>query len=91
MPVERFESLTLEEFDKRLEASNDRLQQELVEAQAHAKEWEALVIRKERFSRRLDQILSEIECEESEIAALKKRLRPARKHAQRRSASPVTQ
>lgn len=91
MPVERFEPLTPEEFDKRLEASNERLQQELAEAQAYAEQWEALVAHKERFSRRLDQILSEIEREESEIATLEKRLRPPRKTARQRSASSLPQ
>ena len=31
MPVERFEALTPEEFDKRLEANNERLRLELLE------------------------------------------------------------
>ena len=89
MPIERFEPLTPAEFDKRLEASNDRLQQELAEAQDRVQKLEALIARKENFSRRLDQMLREIEREENEIAAMEKGVRPARTSTRRRSASTM--
>jgi len=52
---------------------------------------EELIARKENFSRRMDQILSEIEREENEIAAMEKGVRPARTASRRRSASTMPQ
>ena len=70
--------MTLEEFDKRLEAANERLRLELAEAQERVRGLEELLARKEAFYRRLQQILLEIERDESEITALENRLRPRR-------------
>ena len=91
MPVQRFEALTPEEFDKRLESSNDRLQQELAEARKRVERLETLIARKENFSRRLDQILREIEGEENEIAALEASIRPIRAATPRRSTRALPQ
>lgn len=83
MPVERFEPLTPEEFDQRLEASNERLRLELIEAEERLRKREIIVARKEPMLRYLDQTLADIEREENEIAALEKELpsphRPARR------------
>ncbi len=62
------ETISLEEFDRRIESNNERLRQELAEAQERVQRLEALLARKEVFSQRLTQILTEIECEENEIA-----------------------
>jgi len=76
LPIQ--DSMTLEEFDKRLEASNDRLRQEIAEAQERARGFEELLARKEAFYKRLQQIHLEIERDELEIKALENQLRPRR-------------
>lgn len=70
MAGRRLVTITPEEFDKRLEKSNERLRQELAAAQERIQKLEALVIRKERFNQRLTELIAEIEREESEIKAL---------------------
>jgi hypothetical protein len=78
------ETITREEFDKRLGKNNERLQHELVEARERVQRLEALVARKEDFAQRLGQVLAEIEREESEIASLEKGLRTTRSTARQR-------
>ena len=73
------DTISAEEFDRRLGKSNERLRQELSEAQQRVQRLEELVSRKEAFSKRLDQILYEVEREEKEIAALERGLRSSRK------------
>ena len=78
MAANKQETVTLETFDKRLDANNARLRQELVATQARVQQLEALIARKADFNQRLTQVLTEIEREENEIAALEKGLRPVR-------------
>ena len=78
MAIPKRETITREEFDRRLDASNVRLRQELAEALERVQRLEALLARKEVFVQRLDQMLIEIEREEKEIAALEKGLRSPR-------------
>lgn len=86
MTTEIKETITAEEFDKRLDNSNDRLRHELTEVQERVRRLETLIARKEVFTHRLTQILTEIELEEAEIAVLERGLlRPRR--AVSRSAS----
>ena len=73
----RLENITREAFDRRLDASNERLRQELRETQERVQQWETLIARKEAFSRKLDQILTDIERDENEIAEQERKLRPA--------------
>jgi predicted RNase H-like nuclease (RuvC/YqgF family) len=84
------ETISPEEFDRRLAASNERKQREVEEATMRVHQLEALIARKEVFVQRLDQMLAEIECAESEIAVLEKGLpasRPAQ-HARTERATP---
>ncbi len=87
MAVKKHDTMTLEEFDRRLEQNNARLQQELVEAQDRVAKLEALIARKQAFSQRLTQILTEIEREENEIATMEKGVRPPRKTSRQRAAA----
>ena len=82
------ETITREEFDKRLDASNERRRQELAEAEERAQRLEALIARKEIFVQRLEQVLIEIEREENEIAALEKGVRSPRAAARCPSPEP---
>lgn len=82
------ETMTHEEFDRRLDKSNGRLRQELAEAQERVQKLEALIARKEVFAQRLAQVLTEIEREENEIAALEKGLRAPRTTIRRRPPTP---
>jgi chromosome segregation ATPase len=85
MPAEHLETITLEQFNQRLDASNESLRQQLAEAQARVQRLEALIARKELFAQRLTQMLAEIEREEGEIADLEKDLRPSRAPKRRRT------
>ena len=92
MPVERFEALTPEEFEKRLEANNERLRLELLELEERQRKREDIIARKEAMLQRLEQTLADIEREENEIAAMEKELPPLRRKGRRRQpASPVLQ
>lgn len=91
MPAKRFVPLTPEEFDKRLEASNERKMVEILELQERIRQWEALIARKEAFLARLDQTIAEIEREDQEIAAIEKELPPLRGKSRRPSVSSVRQ
>ena len=84
------ETISPKEFDDRLDRSNERLRQELMEAQQRVQRLESLIARKETFSKRLDQVLLEIEREEAEIAALESGLRSRRKPARQPSSSLQT-
>jgi hypothetical protein len=84
MATSKLETISLEEFDRRLDAGNERLRQESAEAQERVQRLEALIARKEIFSQRLTQILTEIEREENEIATLEKGLYSPRAAACRR-------
>ena len=75
MATSKLETITHEEFEKRLDTNNERLRQELVEAQERVQRLELLVARKESFALHLTHVLTEIEREEDEIAALEKGLR----------------
>lgn len=88
MPTPTLETITRDEFDKRLDAGNARRQQELEQAERRAARLEALIARKEVFAQRLTQMLTEIEREENEIAALEKGARPPHVSARRRSHNP---
>lgn len=70
MATQALNTITREEFDIRIDANNARLKQELVESQERVQQLEALIVRKELFAQRLDQILLEVECAETEITAL---------------------
>ena len=72
MEHETLKTISVEEFDERLEASNGELRQELEEKQLQVRRLEALVVRKEHLARRINQMLTEIESEEFEIASLEK-------------------
>ena len=85
MAAETRDTITYEEFEKRLDANNARLQQKLEEAQARVQQLEALIARKEMFSQRLTEVLAEIEREENEIAAMEKGLRLSRRPIRRAS------
>ena len=90
MATSKLETTTREEFEKRLDASNERLRQELVEAQERVQRLELLVMRKESFAQHLTHVLTEIEREEDEIAALEKGLRVSRGADRRRRLLPHT-
>ena len=90
MAAKKHDTMTLEEFDKRLEQSNARLQQELLEAQERVAKLEALIARKQAFSQRLTQVLVEIEREENEIAAMEKGVRPPRRTTRTRTTATHT-
>ena len=81
MATETRDTITYEEFEKRLEASNQRLQKELEEAQDRVRQMEALIERKEIFSHHLTEVLTEIKREENEIAAMEKGLYLSRRPA----------
>lgn len=53
------ETITREEFDKRLDAANERLRQELADAQKRVRQLETLIQRKEAFAQKLDRVLTE--------------------------------
>ncbi len=72
MSIESIETINHIDFDKRLDLNNARLRQELVDMQNRVQQLEMLITRKEIFSQRLDQILTELESEENEIASLTK-------------------
>lgn len=82
MAVTTKETISREEFDKRLDDNNERLRLELAETQKRVQRLEELLARKEAYSQRLTQILTEMEREENEIAALEEGLR-LRKSAER--------
>lgn len=87
MATPALETISLEEFDRRIEANNERLLHELAAAQERVRKLENLLVRKQVFSQRLTQMLAEIEREENEIAALENGLRSPRTSA-RRSPAP---
>ncbi len=55
------DNITREEFDTRLDAANDRLRQELNDTQERVRRLDELIHRKEIFSQKLDEILTEID------------------------------
>ena len=79
------ENLSLEEFEKRLDASNARMRQEIEQMQARHRELDTLIARKEAFVLRLRTTVEEMERERAEIRATEKRLRVPR----RRTKTPV--
>ncbi|GAB4456832.1 MAG: hypothetical protein OHK0029_15410 [Armatimonadaceae bacterium] len=79
------ETIDHEEFEKRLVTGNDRLRQELAEAQERVRQLEVLIHRKEAFAEKLDRILSEIERDEAEIAEAESKLRLTRSSVRQRS------
>ena len=92
MPIQHYEALTPEEFDKRLEASNERKRLEILELEEYHRKWEALIARKEAYLAHLDQTIAEMEREDAEIAAMKKELPPLRRKGRRHQPiSPVLQ
>jgi hypothetical protein len=88
MASAKLDTITHEEFEERLDRNNMRLRQELAEAQERVQALEQLIARKEIFVQHLIQVLTEIEREESEIAALEKGLRAPRATARRQRQSP---
>ena len=90
MAAKKHETVTLEEFDRRLEQNNERLQQELVVAQERVARLEALIARKQAFSQRLTEVLAEIEREENEIAAMEQGVRLPRRTARPRAVATQT-
>jgi hypothetical protein len=90
MVSSKLETITREEFEKRLDSNNDRLRQELAEAQERVQRLELLVSRKESFAQHLTHVLTEIEREEDEITALEKGLRVSRGPDRRRRPLPHT-
>jgi hypothetical protein len=79
------ETITREKFDKRLDAANERLRQELADAQKRVRQLEDLIQRKEAFVKKLDRVLTDIERDEAEIAAAERELRPHRTAVSRHS------
>ena len=79
------ETIAREEFDKRLDAANERLRQELLDTQERVRRLEMLLQRKEAFAQKLDRVLAEIEQDEADIATFEKELRPRRAATRRRS------
>ena len=79
------EKITRAEFDKRLDAANERLRQELLDTQERVRRLEMLLQRKEAFAQKLDRVLAEIERDEADIATFEKELRPRRAATRRRS------
>lgn len=77
------ETVTRDEFDKRLHAANERLRQELVDAQERVRRLETLIQHKEAFAQKLDRILAEIEQDEAQIATFEKELQTRRVAARR--------
>lgn len=59
------DTITQEEFEKRLDAANERLRQELAEAQERVRKLDNLIHRREAFNAKLDRVLSEIERREN--------------------------
>ena len=87
MAASKLDTIPCEEFEKRLDTNNERLRQELVEAQERVQRLELLVARKESFAQHLTHILTEIKREEDEIAAMEKGLRVTRGADRRRVTS----
>ena len=83
MAAPMLEEISKEEFDRRIDLNNERLRNELAEAQERVKQLEILLARKEAFAQRLSQIMTEIEREENEIADLERSLRISRKGRRR--------
>ena len=54
------DTITREEFEHRLDAANERLRQELADAQERVRRLDDLIHRKEAFSRKLDVILGHV-------------------------------
>ena len=90
MAPRTLDTISSEEFDKRIDANNERLEQEVAEAQERVQRLEALIARKAMFVQRLEQVWTEIEREENEIATLENGLRPLRVAGRRRSPAPQT-
>lgn len=90
MATSKLETITPEQFEERLYASNERLRQELAEAQVRVQQLELLVARKERFAQHLTQVLIEIDREEAEIAAMEKGLHISPEAGRRRRSVPHT-
>jgi hypothetical protein len=88
MASAKLDTITHEEFEERLDRNNMRLRQELAEAQERVQALERLIARKENFVQHLTQVLTDIEREESEIAALEKGLRAPRATTRRHRQSP---
>jgi len=88
MAASKQDTITLEEFEKRLDTHDERLRQELAQAQERVQRLEMLIARKESFSQRLTHVLTEIEREEAEIAALENGLRVSRGADRRRQPLP---
>lgn len=84
------ETITREEFDKRLDAANERLQQELTDTEERRRQLELLIQQKEAFVQKLDQVLADIERDEAQIAAAEKLLWPRRRHDRRRVPASTT-
>ena len=76
------------EFDHRLDTANERLRQELGEAQERVRRLDNLLRQKEAFAQKLGKMLSDIERDEAEIAAAEKELRLRGNSRRRRSPSP---
>ena len=72
------DTITREEFEHRLNASNEQSRRELADTQERVRRLDDLIHRKEAFSRKLDAVLAEIEREEADIARAEKELRPQR-------------
>lgn len=87
MPRRKLDTIDREEFDRRLDASNERLRLELIEAEERLRKMEMVVVRKEVLLERLEQTLAEIEREEQEIAALEKEISVRRPMRARQSPS----
>lgn len=79
------ETISPDEFNIRLDAANERLRQELLDAQERVRRLDDLIQRKEAFAHKLDRFLIEIEHEEAEITAAEKELRVPRMAPRRRS------
>jgi hypothetical protein len=90
MATSKQDTITHAEFEARLDANNDRLRQELAEAQERVERLELLIARKQNFAQRLTQVLSEIEREEDEIAVLEKGLHVSPGAGRRRRSLPHT-
>ena len=61
------DTITREEFDRRLDAANERLRQEVADAEKRVQQVETLIQRKEAFLQKLNQVLADIERDEAEV------------------------
>ena len=81
--------ITVEEFEKRLIASNERARQEIATMEENLRQLDESIARKEAFIKKLDQIIADAEKEEAEITAAEKQMRPVRTALRRRLAAPA--